>query len=205
MRAFLTVFLWLLCSCCLAKGEEVAAELKKRLERIQTLSANFQQEISNEGRLIQTSSGRLFIMKPKRFFLQSKQTNEQEVIADGKKLWVYDIDLDQVTVSNQQKALLNTPAAFLSQNNLDLAKEYIVTKKVASKLNYYKLKPKERTRGYLQVVLGFEGEVLRYISVLDQLSQMSRLRLSQVRINQTVDKALFSFSPPKGVDVIHNN
>lgn len=187
-----------------ADEEKNAKELSLRLSQIKTLSASFKQQITNDGQLIQQSKGTIRIKKPMRFLWSTKKPTEQRIIADGEKLWVYDLDLEQVSVSDLGKTIANTPAAFLSKENLSLSNNYTITKKRVKEKVYYKLVPKKASHSYLQIVLGFKDDLFDYISVKDQLSQMTRLWLTEVRINQPLANSLFTFTPPKGVDLITN-
>ncbi|HTE41066.1 MAG TPA: outer membrane lipoprotein chaperone LolA, partial [Steroidobacteraceae bacterium] len=90
-------------------------KLDEFLQSLQTLQADFRQLLRDgQGRLIEESQGTLAIQRPDRFRWDYREPHEQVIVADGKKLWLYDVDLEQVTVRPMEQSLAGTPASLLS-------------------------------------------------------------------------------------------
>lgn len=193
-------------SCFIALSyADNATELEQKLNQIKTLEASFKQQISNDTQVLQSSSGFLKIKKPMRFLWKTEKPSKETVISDGKILWLYEEELEQVVVKKVSSAIDNTPAAFLSQSVDQLVKSYQIEKKVVKNTVYYRLTPHDKNNGYAKIVLGFTKDKLIYISAIDALSQKTRVFLSQVSLNQAIKTSIFTFKIPKEVDVIRED
>jgi len=123
-------------------------------------------------------------------------------VADGKRLWSYDADLEQVTVKAQRNMLANSPAIVLSDPaNLD--KAYTVTAQGMNHgVDWFSLKPHTGDSGFDHVRLGFTGNNLYIMELYDSFGQKTELRFFQLHYNARISPDKFHFTPPKGVDVI---
>lgn len=176
--------------------------LEQQLTNIKTLSANFKQTLSDGKKIIQTTTGKLYIKRPGRFRWLAIEPFEQLVVADGKNLWVFDKDLEQVTVSPQEKGLGDTPAMFLSAYDLNLTQRYQVSQNTKKGITYYRLKALKTENNFNTILLGFNKAKLVYVELHDSLGQISKLYLSNIKINEPLTVKLFQFEPPSGVDII---
>src|SRR5262245_18696546 len=104
---FLFLFISLLFSTAIF-SETAGEDLQAKLNAMRCLTAEFKQVIKSKDKEISSSSGTMALERPGRFRWQTSEPMEQLVIADGKKLWVYDVDLEQVTVKKQEKQLGGT-------------------------------------------------------------------------------------------------
>lgn len=185
----------------------MAAEGEARLDRFSkglvSLEANFTQTVYNS-RLEEVQSTRgLFQMKrPSRFRWDYQQPYEQQIVADGKKLWVYDVDLEQVTVKKLDTAMGNTPALLLSNPALLTKSFHIHERGEESGLVWLELEAKQQDHTFEHLRLGFDGDSLRVMELVDSFGQMTRLAFSAVIRNPRLTDQDFEFSPPKGVDVV---
>ena len=127
---------------------------------------------------------------------------KQLIVADGKTLWIYDKDLDQVTKKKQRK-LGGTPALFLSGFDDALQRDFFVKESHHDVKQTFELTPKSSRASFSKVVLVFVKERLGQIELTDHLGQLTSVSLKNTRFNASLSSKLFRFMPPKGVDVIN--
>jgi outer membrane lipoprotein carrier protein len=177
--------------------------LDEFLQGLQSLQADFRQVLRDgQGRLVEESKGVLAIHRPNRFRWDYKTPHEQVIVADGERLWLYDVDLEQVTVRPMEQSLAGTPAILLSGSD-DLRTSFKV-ERTESKGNVtvVTLAPKRADTDFKRVRIKFSGKQLDSMELSDKLSQSTTLEFSNVQRNATLDDARFVFTPPAGVDVI---
>lgn len=177
-------------------------DLQTKLNALRTMSASFNQVVKAKRHEISRSSGTMALARPGRFRWQTKQPMEQLVIADGKRLWIYDVDLEQVSVKKQENNIGGTAALFLSGYDDTVARDFDVTLSENGNRSSFDLNAKSSKANFLRVTLVFEGAALRGIVLYDQLGQQTDVVLSQVLVNPTLAASLFKFKSPKGVDVV---
>ncbi|WP_133126906.1 outer membrane lipoprotein chaperone LolA [Legionella nagasakiensis] len=176
--------------------------LQEKLNSIKTMSADFSQVVKAKKRKVSSSSGTMAMERPGRFRWQTKSPMPQLVVADGERLWVYDVDLEQVTVRKQEKGIGGTAALFLSGYNDTVARDFEVTAGKKGNMEYFDLHAKSNKANFQQVKLVFAGKTLNGIELFDQLGQHTKVRLSRIKTNQKLAANLFKFKIPKGVDVV---
>ncbi|WP_133129620.1 outer membrane lipoprotein chaperone LolA [Legionella yabuuchiae] len=182
--------------------EEASAILQKKLNAIQTMSASFKQVVQAKQRELSSSSGTMALSRPGRFRWDTKEPMAQLVVADGNKLWIYDKELEQVTVKKQQKGIGGTAGLFLSGYDNTVARDFEVTEKTKGNQSQFDLKAKSNKENFQRVKLTFSGEQLKTMEMFDQLGQHTIVRLSNIKINPGLKTSLFKFKVPKGVDVV---
>ena len=171
--------------------------------KVRTLQADFHQVVLDEDLApLQETSGRMWLARPGRFRWSYGQPVEQEVLADGLRLWVYDVGLEQVVVRNQSKSLGNTPAALLAGGDKPGDSYFIEYLGKQGAISWITLFPKDSSAPFSQIQLGFENGDLRLVQMLDQLDQITRLRFDNVIVNDRLPQGLFRLNLPAGVDVI---
>lgn len=174
-----------------------------RLDDIKTLKANFTQTVySAHKKVLHSSKGQFAISRPNRFRWETKSPNQQLIVADGSIIWIYDIDLEQVSKKPQQASLAGSPAAFLSGESALIAKQYQVQ---SSGKNQYLLTPKQSESDFKNIKLIFSEQRLTQMKLTDGLGQTTELKFNNVVVNHSLSRNLFSFTIPKGVDVITQN
>lgn len=183
-------------------GNDATEQLQKKLNYIQTMQASFSQVVKAKQREISKSSGRMALSRPGKFRWHTKSPMEQLVIADGRRLWIYDVELEQVTEKKQEKGLGGTAALFLSGYDNTLTTDFDVKRKGSdNKVTFY-LKAKSDRENFQKVTLTFIGNDLNGIHLFDQLGQDTFVSLRNIKTNPTLKNKLFSFKPPKDVDLI---
>lgn len=167
--------------------------------------ADFAQTLFNNERVpAERSRGVLAVQRPDRFRLEYREPFEQLYVADGKRLWFFDRDLEQVTVKAQQDVLTNTPAMLLSSPDRLLEAFVVAPLGEADGLTWFELRPKEAGGNFERVALGFGERHLQAMELEDAFGQITRLDFHNIRPNVDFESGTFSFTPPPGVDVIRD-
>ncbi|STX29387.1 outer membrane lipoprotein carrier protein [Legionella beliardensis] len=200
MRKLLTLLLII----CIPSvwADTPAAEVQAKLNAIHSMSANFDQIVTAGKREVSQTSGKMALVRPGRFRWETKSPLEQLVVADSKQLWVYDIDLEQVTVKKQEQGLGGTPGLFLSGYDNTVTRDFDVTAKDKDGVRTYILKAKSPKENFQTVHLTFNKDALSLIEFFDQLGQHTIVKLKNIKTNPSLATKLFQFKPPKGVDVV---
>lgn len=198
----------LLCvSLLFAASAQAAGEGKVRLDRffkdLKTMRADFVQTlVDNEQRVKDQSEGVMLVSRPGRFRLTYTKPYSQLYVADGKRVWMYDKDLEQVTVRPQADALGSTPGLLLSSDE-PLEKNFRVEELGKHEGFFWvELKPRQKDASFSYIRLALEGEVIRAMEMVDSFGQMTRLYFHDVKRNPKVEAKDFQFTPPAGVDVV---
>ena len=182
----------------------LASEMSDYFAGLKTLDARFKQKVFGNKQQPgeKESSGRLIVKSPDLFYLEYTKPYKLLYVADGKKIWNYDEDLEQVTVKEQGDLLVNSPAMLLG-NPQDLEKSYHVHNRGEKKgLSWFELIPKRQDANFESVSLAFKNNQLKMMEMRDNFGQITQLEFSQVTKNPHVEASQFKYTPPKGVDVI---
>lgn len=173
------------------------------LKNTRTLKAEFSQSvIGKNGRKPQNSSGTVAISRPGKLRWEILKPYPQLVVGDGEKIWVYDPELKQVTVRKAGQAIGGSPAALLAGNN-DLDKNFSLKEAGdADGLSWLEATPKASDSGFERVRLGFAGNELRAMELLDTFGQTTLVRFSKIERNPALPANSFKFTPPAGADVV---
>lgn len=168
-----------------------------------TLQANFKQVlIDADGQVVETTTGTLEIQRPGRFRWTYVEPYRQTLVADGMNVWSYDVDLEQVTVKPQARALANTPALLLGGSDDALDQFAYEESYFEDNLNWVSLRPTNTDSGFTSVELGFDGDTLMSMVFQDNLKQTTLVTLSGVTVNEPIDAKCFRFEVPDGVDLV---
>jgi len=187
-----------------ATADDSVARIDKYLGSLRTLHADFVQVVRDrEGQITSRATGTLSIARPDRFRWDYRQPYVQTIVADGRKLWLYDSDLEQVTVRTLEAGLGSTPAMLLSGSGK--VGDSFAAGAVESDggWTWCRLQPKSTATDFERVSLAFDarGE-LAAMELFDKLGQSTQIDFGNVRRNVALDARLFRFVPPKGADVI---
>lgn len=195
------------------EGAADSTELKALLNPITTLHGNFHQVIQNEaGKALQTCAGKLWIKKPGQFRWEVLGQEPRVIVADGKKVWDYDKELEQVTIQTLNKGHAAAPIFFLTGNVNALNTEFNIKKMtlirgrcLKDSDNCFELRPKNSDGAFQRIKIGFKMNILNEMELLDQLGQISLFHFKEMRLNANIPESQFRFTPPKGIDVLTND
>jgi chaperone LolA len=187
-----------------AAADDSLSRVEAWLRSVRTLSADFVQVVrSRDGQITSRATGTLSLSRPDRFRWDYRQPYVQVIVADGRRLWLYDADLEQVTVRPLEAGLGSTPAMLLS--GAGSVGESFTGGPVErdGEWTWCRLVPKQRGSDFESMSLGFNGRgALVAMQLVDKLGQSTELVFSAVALNTQLDADLFRFTPPKGADVI---
>jgi outer membrane lipoprotein carrier protein len=170
---------------------------------VDAMQADFHQVLlDGQGKPVKEADGTLVMQRPGKFRWDYVTPFKQLIVADGKKIWIYDSELEQVTVKPVDTALGDTPALLLSGDQPLEGKFLITDLGTTDGLDWVELQPKVAESGFERVRLGFGKDDLEVLELLDNFGQTTRLKFTNLRRNPHVNAELFAFNPPKGVDVI---
>jgi outer membrane lipoprotein carrier protein len=164
--------------------------------------ADFTQTVTSpDGAKKKTSSGSFEFIRPDRFRFAYRKPFEQLIVGDGHKLWLYDPDLNQVSVRKASQALGATPAALLAGESLD--RDFALTPQPdRDGLAWAQATPKAKDGAFQSMRVGFRGKELAAVEIVDSFGQRSFLQFSAVATNVPLAAERFRFTPPAGAEVI---
>lgn len=182
-----------------------ASDLTGLLSSIKTMQSGFTQTVyDNHGKAIQTSYGKMALDRPGKFRWEVSKPIPQLIVANDKRLWVYDPDLEQVTIRKLEQSAGSTPALLLSHVGNVLETDYTVTlsDQKPVDLNWFMLKPKNKDNMFASVLMGFKGKTISEMRLEDHLGHTTAIQFTHAKTNAGLPANLFIFKAPKGVDVI---
>ena len=185
-----------------AYAETAEQRLSKALKNLDNLTADFKQTVlDDEKNVVQQSSGQLAIQRPGKFSWIYKTPYEQQIVADGSELWVYDVDLDQVTVKPMDSGLATAPIMILMKQT-EISEEFTVNEIGQRKFLYWvELEPNSGDLEYTQVYIGLEDGQVKAMELRDNFGQSTQIVFENLRLNVVHNPKTFKFVPPDGVDV----
>jgi outer membrane lipoprotein carrier protein len=202
MKLFRNLFV-LLSTIMLAVASAGSDPLDRFFKDVKTFEASFNQVVLDEAlNPIQESVGTLYIQRPNKFRWDYAVPFKQQIVSDGKQIWVYDIELQQVTVRKMDGALGNTPAILLAGRGKIGDNFAVKSLGKQGALDWMKMIPKENDGGFEDIRIGFENGKLRKLEMIDSFGHITRISLKDNRENKRISKKKFTFVPPKGVDVV---
>jgi outer membrane lipoprotein carrier protein len=152
-----------------------------------------------------TSTGTFDFERPNRFRFVYRKPFEQTIVADGQTLWMHDVDLNQVTSRKQAKVLGSTPAALIaSAPDLETLKKDFELQALPDKdgLQWVQALPRSKEGQLASMKVGFRGDQLAALDILDSFGQRSLLTFNGMQVNGGVGADAFRFQPPQGADVV---
>lgn len=179
--------------------------LNEFYQNTQSMEANFEQIIINsQGLQLEQSQGNLILSRPDKFILNYQTPAEQLYISNGKTIWIYDVELEQVSIKALDEGVGNSPALLLSSNK-NIYQHYHVEDVIVSRpdnLQWVQLTSKAPEMTFERVLLAFNENFLMGMRLYDSFGQVTELKFSKVKINSPISDNQFEFIPPDNVDVI---
>lgn len=202
-KKLVTIFITLLASQTFATEASTTA-LINLLNGIHTMQANFSQTmVDNKGKTLQTSSGKMALERPGKFRWQVIKPMPQLIVANNDRLWIYDEDLQQVTIRAFKQTAGDAPALFLSHPNADIEKNFVIKAlPEKAKLQWYSLTAKAADSNFASIQLAFANNEIKEMHMQDQLGHITHIKFSNAVINADVAETLFTFKKPANADVI---
>lgn len=188
------------CATASASGPD---QFKAFIETTQSARASFSQSVvSKSGRKPQSSQGTFAFSRPGKFRWIYEKPYYQLMVGDGERLWIYDKDLNQVSVKKLGQAIGSSPAALLA-GDAALEKHFAIVDGGASEgMELIEATPKAQDGGFERVRLGFRNNLPQLMEIHDNFGQVTTLRFERFERNPVLAPGLFRFVPPKGADVV---
>lgn len=185
--------------------QQVLQRLTNFTDSLTSFSAAFTQVVYDaDSNPLQQSAGEVFLKRPGRFIWNYTSPSPQKIVADGNSVWLYDIDLEQVTVSPLAEQGSGTPLSLL-MGDKPLEQEFILRPLGNSDgIDWVELKPRTDHSDFELVFLGLNEQGLAAMELRDSFGQATQIRFSNFTPDVPLDDAAFRFEPPAGVDVIGN-
>jgi len=186
----------------MAFAQSPGDQLADLLQNLHTFRANFSQVIRDKaGTTLSQSQGKMALKRPGLFRWETQRPNQQLIIADGKTIWIYDKDLQQIARQNQN-ASANTPGLLLSDSVSHLMTRFSIESTGSEKNNTFNLMPRGKEVLFQSVQLVFDQKILKQMILYDNLGQITQITFSNVRANQYLPQDLFRFHAPKNIEVM---
>ena len=178
--------------------------LKTFIAETHSAQAEFTQEVLDQnGKRIQSASGVMQFQRPGKFRWTYRKPYEQLIVGDGARFWLYDADLNQVTVKKLDAALGSSPAALLSGSN-EIERDFVLTEDGSrGGLDWLQAIPKGQDSGFEKIRMAFDAQAgLAIMELNDTFGHRTVLRFSAMQRNPKFSERQFQFTPPKGADVL---
>lgn len=177
-----------------------AEQLSHLLNNFTTYQANFSQVTEDaHQQLMQRSSGIMMIMRPNHFRWETKKPEHQIVITDGKTMWIYDVDLQQVTKQSIQNSPVN-PAKLLSGNVNELVQQFNVSD--IRDGHFFILTPKKPNPDFKSITIIFHNQKLICMKIVSSMNQTSIFNFTNIVINAHLSPTTFQLKTSKNVDIL---
>lgn len=185
-----------------AMADDAEKRLETALKNLDNVSAEFKQTLRDEDKkIVSQSRGTLKLQRPGKFSWVYTEPFEQRIVADGSELWIYDVELEQVTVKPMDAGLSNAPIMILMKQS-DVSEQFSISEVGQRKYLYWiELQPTASDIEYTKIFIGLKDDSVRAMELQDQFGQSTQIVFENLRVGVVHDPATFKFVPPPGVDV----
>lgn len=186
-----------------AWADDAAERLTERLDPLENYQATFEQQIlDGSGERLQNARGEMWLSRPGMLRWEVEAPYSQIVVSDGDDVYLYDPDLEQVTVQPMDNRVSHTPALLLSGSANELTASYDVYHEQENSDDIFTLIPTSADTLFEELNMVFDGDTLTELWMMDSTGQRTAITFSDITRNGTIDDSLFDFEAPEGTDVI---
>jgi chaperone LolA len=183
--------------------EKDVARLTQLLEKSQTITARFSQlTLDASGTSLQETQGQMSVKRPGLFYWHTDAPQEQVVVSDGKRVTLWDPDLEQATVKKLDARLNQTPALLLSGDVSKISESFDITSKEQGNVMDFTLKPKTKDTLFDSLRVSFRSGLINDMQLIDSVGQRTNILFNGVKANEAIPASQFQFKVPEGADVI---
>ncbi|MGE0311405.1 MAG: outer membrane lipoprotein chaperone LolA [Lautropia sp.] len=183
-------------------ADSAIAQLRRFTDDTHSARGRFTQQLLRQGGAARASSGEFAFARPGRFRWEIREPYEQLIVTDGRTLWFYDKDLEQVTIREASETIGATPAALLfGSGRLDAAFT-LAEQGERDGLQWVEAVPRKPDSGFEKIGIGLRDGLPAVMEVRDSFGQVNRFRFEAIERNPALAPDRFDFTPPPGVDVI---
>ena len=203
LLTFASTLLVVSSSFAIAETDTARQNLNTFFINVSSLKGSFDQQVfSKKGKLIQKSTGLIYLSRPGKFRWVYKTPDPQTIVADGKNIWIHDEDLEQVTIKPLSRALSSAPIAILTRKQSPDTQFIVKSLQEKDGLDWFQLTPKKQSKDFKSINIGLDKKGnMRQMVMLDQLSQKTLIKFN-TKTNVPISGKQFYFKIPAGVDVI---
>jgi len=178
-------------------------KLREFVRQTLSASADFEQTVYDKNlKVLQRTQGSMQFLRPGKFRWQYDQPYQQLIVGDGVRLWIYDKDLNQVTVRKFDQAIGASPAAFLAGDR-EIEKNFTISDMgEQGNSEWLQAVPKDPDSTFEKLLIGFGEYGLKQMELYDRFGHMTRIFFTRLKLNPALSRENFAFSPPDGADII---
>ena len=186
-----------------AGDEQAIKRLTELLGQAQTMTGRFSQlTLDGSGTRLQEAGGEMALKRPGLLRWHTDAPMEQLLVSNGEKVWLYDPDLQQVTIQPLDQRMSHTPALLLSGDVSKIGENFNISYKEGGSVVDFILKPKAKDTLFDTLRLSFRNGVINDMQLIDSIGQRTNILFLNVKMNEPLDSAQFTFKVPQGADVI---
>ncbi|HSP31620.1 MAG TPA: outer membrane lipoprotein chaperone LolA [Halomonas sp.] len=187
-------------------ADDAAERLTERLDPLESYQAAFEQQIlDGSGERLQSARGEMWLSRPGMLRWEVEAPYSQTVVSDGDDVYMYDPDLEQVTVQEMDNRVTHTPALLLSGSVNDLTESYEVFYEQEEGEDVFTLVPISADTLFEELSMVFDGDTLTELWMMDSTGQRTAITFSDITSNGNIDQSMFDFEIPEGSDVIRED
>ena len=184
-------------------ADDAAERLTERLDPLESYQATFEQQIlDGSGNRLQSARGEMWLSRPGMLRWEVEAPYSQIVVSDGDDVYMYDPDLEQVTVQAMDDRVTHTPALLLSGSVSDLTESYEVFYEQDGGEDVFTLVPISADTLFEELSMVFDSETLTELWMMDSTGQRTAITFNNITLNGNIDRSMFDFDIPEGTDVI---
>lgn len=178
--------------------------LASALKTLDSIFVDFEQTVINdENQVIQQSAGQLAMQRPGKFNWTYKTPYEQQIIADGKEIWIYDVALKQATVKSIDQNIGQTPIMVL-MNSSNLEQDFQINEIGQKKYLYWvELTPIHENGQFERLYFGLKDNQIMAMDLRDNFGQSTQIVFKQHRYDVIHNPSLFQFNASADTDIYH--
>lgn len=184
-------------------ADDAAERLTERLDPLESYQASFEQQIlDGSGDRLQSARGEMWLSRPGLLRWEVDAPYSQIVVSDGDDVYLYDPDLEQVTIQAMDDRVTHTPALLLSGSANDLTESYEVFYEQNDGDDVFTLVPISADTLFEELSMVFDADTLTELWMMDSTGQRTSITFSDITNNGNIDRSQFDFDIPEGTDVI---
>jgi outer membrane lipoprotein carrier protein len=190
--------------------DDVIRGLEQAYGRMNDLTAQFSQTAFNKSlNTTIPAQGAVYLKRGGKLRWDYSEPTKQEIVSDGKTLWVYTPSLNQVNTGPAPEALAGPAGSFLA--GLGRLREHFQVRLLnpaqptdAEGNVVLDLTPKQSVPTLARLILSLEPRnwEIRKAIVFDQFENTVTMKFSKVAVNSGLADRLFTFVPPPGVATV---
>jgi outer membrane lipoprotein carrier protein len=186
-----------------ANANEARTALSSFIASAERYSGNFEQQLTDErGAKLELTAGEFWLQRPGMFRWHYAAPMERVLVSNRTKIWLYDVELDQVTVRDAAGEIENTPAGILVGDDSTLDNYELSVHERRGSYLAISLQPKLNKGDFTDILIGLDNNQLIDLRLADRFGQTTTIRFTDVLRNPSIEQDVFSLSVPEGVDVI---